>query len=439
MTQAWKQWEGQLIDGAFPLDKYLGGWEESAMFLTECHNQELPKAAIKLIPSSPETSEPQLARWKQAAQLFHPHLIRIFNMGSCQLDGKELLYVIMEYAEDDLSHLLANRPLATTEAKEMLEPVLEALAYVHEKGFLCGCLKPSNIMAVNGRLKISSDGLCRVSELPLRMEKRSIYDPPELAEGGGSPAGDIWSLGVTLVEALTQQPLNWEAAQVGEPFVPETVPLPFRDFAVRCLRREPQSRWTVADFAAALNDAPSPATNLAPMNTAQTAASMRRYIGPALAGGVLLTAILVAPGIFNGQPELEQNSPISGEQPRVQSETMPAVAQPAKQASSSASDPIPGKAANRVLPTVPQSARDTIHGTVRVAVRVRVDQTGSVTGAEIESPGPSQYFARLALRASQLWEFVPPKVNRQDVRSEWILKFGFTRTTTEVDPIQAVP
>src|SRR5713226_7557210 len=108
MTGAWNQWEGQVVNGEFPLRQYLGGSEHSAVFLTE-HGKQLQKAAIKLIPADPATAEVRLSRGRLAAELSHPRLIRLFQMGRCQLDGTELLYVVMEYAEEDLSQILTRR------------------------------------------------------------------------------------------------------------------------------------------------------------------------------------------------------------------------------------------------------------------------------------------------------------------------------------------
>jgi TonB family protein len=352
----------------------------------------------------------------------------------------ELFYVVMEYAEDDLSQLLPNRPLTPAEAREMLGAVLDAIGYVHDKGFVHGRLRPSNIMAVNGQLKVSSDGLCRLGESRAGMEKRGVYDSPELASGQVSPAGDVWSLGIMLVEVLTQHPLVWEESQEGEPAVPKTVPMPFRDFVVRSLHRDPQRRWTVADFAARLRDA-SPSAN-GQTARSQEAPSKWRFLGPALAVGLLLAGVLVAPRLLNRPPEVPQNPSTVIGQPRVPTEPgerLPTAPEFAEEANPRAGVLAPGKVVHQVLPNIPQSARDTIQGTVRVGVRVRVDETGSVTVAEIDSPGPSQYFARLASQASRLWKFTPPQVDRQDVPSEWILRFGFTRTETKVDPVQVVP
>src|ERR1700738_4327964 len=98
MTEAWKQWEGQVVNGEFHLRQYLGGCENSAVFLTEYGEQQPQKAAIKLIPALPgKNAELQLSLWWLAAKLSHPHLIRLFQMGRCQLGDMELLYLVMEY------------------------------------------------------------------------------------------------------------------------------------------------------------------------------------------------------------------------------------------------------------------------------------------------------------------------------------------------------
>src|SRR5712692_874371 len=164
MTGAWKLWEGQVVDGEFPLRQYLGGSEHSAVFLTERAEREPQKAAIKLIPADPETAELQLSRWRRAAKLTHPHLIRLFQMGRCQLNNLEMLYLVTEYAEEDLSQILPHRPLTPAEARGILEPALDSLAYVHGQGFVHAHMKPANIMALDDQVRISSDGLCRMDE-----------------------------------------------------------------------------------------------------------------------------------------------------------------------------------------------------------------------------------------------------------------------------------
>jgi TonB family protein len=91
--------------------------------------------------------------------------------------------------------------------------------------------------------------------------------------------------------------------------------------------------------------------------------------------------------------------------------------------------------AKQVLPQVPFSARQTIHGKVRVRVELAVDPSGNVSSANLAVPGPSKYFARLAIESSQQWKFQPAGVNGQPAPSHWALEYRFGRSATEVTPV----
>jgi TonB family protein len=98
-----------------------------------------------------------------------------------------------------------------------------------------------------------------------------------------------------------------------------------------------------------------------------------------------------------------------------------------------------GEVLDQVLPDVSQKARDTIHGKVRVVVRVHVDPSGNVSAADLDSPSPSKFFADLALQAARRWEFQSPEADGHSIPSEWLLRFEFTQTDTQVFPQQQVP
>jgi TonB family protein len=98
-----------------------------------------------------------------------------------------------------------------------------------------------------------------------------------------------------------------------------------------------------------------------------------------------------------------------------------------------------GEVAHQVMPEVLQSARNSIRGTVRVSVKVNVDRSGNVEDTELESHGPSKYFARAALEAAQVWKFKPPMIGGRGVLSSWTLRFEFTRDETTVVPMQEMP
>src|SRR5882724_8652422 len=145
MTDTCREWEGQVVDNQFCLLRYLASSEYSAVFLTNYGAPKPQNAAIKLVQEDPANAASQLAQWELAAKLSHPNLISLFHFGRCRLNNTGLLYVVMEYADEDLSHVLPHRSLTGTEARETLEAALDALAYLHRKGFVHGHLKPANI------------------------------------------------------------------------------------------------------------------------------------------------------------------------------------------------------------------------------------------------------------------------------------------------------
>jgi TonB family protein len=444
-TSTWKAWEGTVVDGKFPLKQWLGGADHSAVFLTEHASQ---RAAIKLI--SADTADPdQLSRWRTAAQLSHPHLIRIFDAGRSQIEGLAVFYVVMECADDDLSQILPERALAPEEATELLPPLLDALSYLHGKGLVHGRIQPSNVLAVGDQLKLSSDQIVSPSAASSRTRRRDLYDAPETAAGIVSPAGDLWSLGVTLVAALTQNVAFVGEAEQGGPKLPATIPEPFRGIARECLHLDPRRRCSIVEIKARLQPAGRsvPAPVEAPAKKV-AAASHYRITWRMLIPVAVIVVLAFGWGLFHKSSEPSIASPnkdVKVETPEPPKATAPATTpartappatnpQPAPTAPSPAAKPAlnsPGAALHQVLPDVPQSARNTITGTVKVGVRVEVDSSGKVSSAKLAPAGPSHYFARLALQAAQRWEFTPSQVNGQPSASAWLLHFHFRRSGAE--------
>ena len=93
----------------------------------------------------------------------------------------------------------------------------------------------------------------------------------------------------------------------------------------------------------------------------------------------------------------------------------------------------PIAAVNEVIPDVPQSALDTIRGTIRVAVRVIIDKQGAVIETVTEDRGPSRYFERLSVDASKQWTFTPAAATERRAK---LLRFNFTRygATAQASP-----
>src|SRR5258708_30397458 len=86
MSDVWKQCEGQVIDNKFRLQQYLGGADDSAVFLTQLAGSPPQKAAIKFTPAG-TAADLQLSLWRRPMQLAHPNLLRIFDSGRCRLSN----------------------------------------------------------------------------------------------------------------------------------------------------------------------------------------------------------------------------------------------------------------------------------------------------------------------------------------------------------------
>src|SRR4051812_28730624 len=106
MSAAWEKLETHVVDGVFPLQRCVGSSDYSGVFLTHSATHAPSAVALKLVRFVPTEADAQLSRWLAAADLSHPHLIRIFKVGQCHVGGLHYLYALMEYAEQNLAQLL---------------------------------------------------------------------------------------------------------------------------------------------------------------------------------------------------------------------------------------------------------------------------------------------------------------------------------------------
>ena len=561
-------WEGRTIDGKFALLEWLGGSPECSVFVTL--RQGAHRSAIKLILAEDSDVEAWLSLWELARRLAHPNLMPVFETGRCSIDGADLVYLVTECADRVLSQFIQDRPLKLHEASNILYPVADALSYLHAKGFVHGHVKPSNILVSGDQLKLSTDSFLVAAAVPTRLGTSGAYDAPELASGNLSPAADVWSLGGTLIEALTQRPLLWDPAANRPPEIPPSLPLPFAEIVPECLRLDPASRCTLAEIKARIVQppaqpplpspdelvarltqlqpsplahpgspgpppvaaepaAPSPSTRWKPeeprsapaLHLFEEANRPRRSKLPLVLGILVLLAlgavVLALTGNLTVPPELAKYLPPSSPaashpqpippqstaapspapvqpsaQPSAQPGTPPAQATPQTSPSTPNSTPAPtpppsaaesnpgsdeptsqpatpaisssdtstspstaipepqptqpqpeqklpsrprnapGDVANRVLPAVSPEAADSMRASVLVVLRVTVNRNGSVADVSYVSPGPGNYFARVAQRAALTWKFDPPLHDGHPEPSVWRLRFFFSRRNVDV-------
>jgi outer membrane biosynthesis protein TonB len=488
MTPDWKQWEGRKIDGRFTLQRCLHNGPYNgfpgAVFLTEHGGGP---AAIRVVAVNLKSAEPLLNRWNQAARLAHPNLAKLREVGSCRSEGTEIAFVVTDYGEEILADVLKDRPLDATETRQVLEPLLGTLGYLHSNGYAHGRVSPANLMAVGDTMKLSSDSIARIG------------DPGS----GASTAADVFGLGTTLVEALTQRQPDFQDGRYDEPLLPE-MPAPFLEIARRCLHKDPLARWTIEQIALRLREGPqsgrpAKAPSGARFRLARVPLMLVGLAVLALAGVIVYSkwlkpseaapaATTVATETKPAAKAAEPPPPAVPERPLTRAEKRaqqraekaeklarereekkaaalaaaeaqkqkaaaappnanapttpaPAAAAPVKptpevrttEADASAGPPPPG-VVKQVIPEVTPKARATINGKVKTSIRVSVDATGTISGASIDSPGSSLYFAGLALGAARKWQFAP---SDGEGSREWILYFEFTRDSTRVNPVRA--
>src|SRR5579872_22844 len=443
--ESWRSWEGGVVNG-LTLQQWLGGSDHSAVFLTEIAGTPPQKAAIKLLPAEGgQATERQLSRLRATTKLSHPNLICTFQAGQCQLDETSLVYVVMEFADEDLSQILPQRALESAEVGDLLPPVLGALSSIHRSGLVHGRIKPSNVLAAADRLKLSTDQVVSPTDQNSRRGRRDVYDAPETAAGVLTTASDIWSLGVTIVATFTQNAGFAQVDSPRDPSVPD-IPEPFRSIARECLHVDPKQRCSIAQIEAWLKGkgqkpaTTNPATTVAPavaskpvpkpeapiaavpISEGQTIQPRKRPAFPITIAVAVVLACIFAFFYLHGSKPAAQGPDAT---PQSAAPT-PTSATPAGKSASS-----DGEVSHQVLPEIPQSAKNTIRGTIKVVVKTEVDASGKVTSAAFKSAGSSRYFAERALSAAHRWEFSPPEASGQPQASTWLIQFRFRRDSTQ--------
>jgi outer membrane biosynthesis protein TonB len=459
MSEFWKQWENQVVNGVYPLRRFLGASTHSAVFLTEYGAANMA-AAIKFIRADTPLADLQLARWRAAAALSHPHLIRLLDWGQCRLGSHELLFVVMEYAEQRLAQILVHRALTFDEVREMMSPTLAALAFIHGSDWVHGQIKPSNVCVVDDALKLASDVLRPAGESSVGTVEFSPYDAPEETAGSSSSAGDLWGLGMTVVAALTRYPVarRHERSAI---ILPASVAPAFAAAIRQCLSLDPARRPTAIDLEAQLksadlspsNPVPQPPVEPRPPMEAPAARvdarrvdarrSRRMISGPYILGGIAVLAAAVWSGVHlmhaRGRPAQQAaGAPVSGAASAVVAsaagtEQTPSrvVARPASPPAAVAAAPT-GPVLHEEIPRVPRGALGTIHGRVKVVVRVAVNDAGNVTDTTLQYPGSSRYFAQMASESAKAWRFAPATARQS---RKWLLQFEFTRTGVQANAV----
>lgn len=191
-------------------------------------------------------------------------------------DSEDDLYFAMEHMERGSLHdvLLVHRILPEDVISGVARCILNGLQYLHEKQIVHGDIKPSNLLInAEGVVKIADFGVSRVvvgkhDSYETYMGTCAYMSPeridPErwdIGNGDHGFAGDVWSLGVVVLECLVgHYPLigcgekpDWAALVCAICFgerlqMPKSASSRIQSFVRGCLEKDWKKRGTVGEL-----------------------------------------------------------------------------------------------------------------------------------------------------------------------------------------------
>lgn len=236
--------------------------------------------ALKLLRDATDSETDRLrftAEARTLAGLSHPAIVLILDAGITT----EQPFLVMELVEGPtLAQAVAAETLSPGRVAAIGAQLAEALAYAHEQGIIHRDVKPGNVLlGADGRVKLADFGIARLIGETVRHTKTgttigtAAYLSPEQVGGEEvTPASDVYSLGLVLLEALTGErayegtPMESAVARLSrDPHLPEDLSEEWRGLLRALTQRDPRVRPLPADVAQrlrAVEPAPSGAETL---------------------------------------------------------------------------------------------------------------------------------------------------------------------------------
>jgi len=220
------------------------------------------KVALKLLPfylgDHPDAKQRFIAEAKAASRLDHPNIVTIYEID--ETEQGQLYMAMAHYQGETLKSRIENSRIDPETAIEHMTQIAEGLHAAHNAGIIHCDIKPANIFITKeGRIKILDFGIAQLRDSdnsPAATAGTLAYMSPEQLRGGHlEPGTDIWSLGVTMYEAITgSHPFNgtnkeeiienirYNNKQPIQKFVSPVSPS-LVSIIHRCLRTEPVERY----------------------------------------------------------------------------------------------------------------------------------------------------------------------------------------------------
>jgi serine/threonine-protein kinase len=237
---------GRTLAGKYHIDAPIGAGAAATVY--RATHQDLRRlVAVKILHAENQGESQFIRRFKAealtASKLEHANVTRIIDFG--QENGE--LYLVMEYvAGRSVDATIAlNGPLGAKRVIDIGLQTCRALTFAHGQGVVHRDIKPENIMLLpdtddDGEpcdlVKVCDFGLAKLRDpgeegditVTGMLCGSPAYMSPEQTRGDGIDARtDIYSLGVTMFEALTGA-LPYEAYSIGELFLKKCTEAPRR-------------------------------------------------------------------------------------------------------------------------------------------------------------------------------------------------------------------
>lgn len=211
---------GDRVSGRYKLIEKIGSGGMSNVYLATDLILER-NVAVKLLSFNFREDQDSLRRFQREAlattELTHPNIVNIFDVG----EGDQP-YIVMEHIEgmDLKQYIRENHPIPYHKVIDIMEQILDGIAYAHDNDVIHRDIKPHNILIdKDGRVKITDFGIAVALSQNSITQTNSLlgsvhYISPEQARGNiVTKQSDIYSLGIVLYELLTGTvPFDGESA-----------------------------------------------------------------------------------------------------------------------------------------------------------------------------------------------------------------------------------
>src|SRR5690606_19108210 len=215
------------------------------------------------------------------ATLSHPGVVDVYDYGRCEVGGRRVTFLVMEFVEGESLDKRLRRAALTPEATmRLIAEVADALAAAHAQGIVHRDVKPANlIVRANGSVALPDFGIAHSASAGQLTATGSMlcsagYCAPEMATSSEvTPAVDVYALGVVAYECLTgtlpfqgDTPVQiiYKHLHAPVPPLPPQVPPGPRELVARALEKEPERRYRSAEEMARAARAAQAAPHVAP-------------------------------------------------------------------------------------------------------------------------------------------------------------------------------